>query len=261
MADELFEQKIPTNLLYNLINLFKFKNYPIELKGSGSYRNQLYPSDIDLFTSINKKYSIDEIYNEFIGILERTDTNNLYFIEFKLQRLDGTKLKFYKMEDITRDKFKEFFKNMDFAKIDYVVRFLGIFTELSIIYSFNTTKKNEAQSLRQDIEELLKEKQYYKVLKRKLSLMKDKPNPSYSLKKDMKEIINFFNSETGKKYAEMNNLKALELLLNNYNDEVTKQLVLDNLKILKIKPDLKKIKANISKLEDEVNNNALILLD
>lgn len=255
--NNLFEEKIPTNLLFDLVNLFKFKNIPIELKGSGSLKNQLYPSDIDLFSKINEKYSIEDIYQEFMKILNRTDTNNLYFIEFKIQKSNGDKLKFYKIEDITKEKFISYFNNVEFVKIDYVVRFMGIFTELSAIYSFKDPKKSYEQTIKDDIKQLMKEKQYYKVLKRQLSLLKS----DLKNNKRIIQLLNFFNSDVGREYARMNNLKALELLIENYNDAVTKELIFDNLKILKLKPSIRQIKTNINRLQKYVNEEAHKLIN
>ncbi|WP_395652575.1 hypothetical protein [Brevundimonas sp.] len=247
---EIFEKKVPDKLLYNIVQLLKFKNNYIELKGSASYTNLIYSSDIDLFSKIKKKYDSKTIYNEIKDIIERTNINNLYFIEFKLQKKNGDKIKFNDPNKITENIFNP--NEIEFIKLDYILRFNYIFTELSIIYSFSESKINFKTSILNDIKELVKNKQYYKILKRKFSLL-DKT-------KDIKKLLllmRFFNSETGREYSQLNNLKAIKLLIDNYSDPITEKLIENNLEILKIKPNINLIDKNIKIKEAQVNKNGL----
>ena len=71
----------------------------------------------------------------------------------------------------------------------------------------------------------------------------------------------FFNSEWGKLYAETANLKAIKLLLENYDDEETIKRALLNLKDLKIEPNLNKIDSIIKSYEDKYNKEAKKVLE
>ena len=57
------------NDLKDIIKILKFKNNPIELKGSSSLKSQQYFSDYDIFTIIRYNYGVEEIYDEFHKIL------------------------------------------------------------------------------------------------------------------------------------------------------------------------------------------------
>jgi hypothetical protein len=54
-------------------------------------------------------------------------------------------------------------------------------------------------------------------------------------------------------YQTASNLKAIKLLLENYDDEETIRRALVNLKDIKVEPNLKKIDSKISNLMKKVN--------
>jgi hypothetical protein len=69
-------------------------------------------------------------------------------------------------------------------------------------------------------------------------------------------LSKFFNSEWGKLYAETANLKAIKLLLENYDDEETIKRAILNLKDIKVSPDLDKIDKLIKSNEKKYNKEA-----
>ena len=75
--------------LLNIINLIKFKNNNIELKGCSSLSSQKYFSDYDLFSNISIIPTIEDTYNEFKRMLDELEKNDIKFIELKLQTKDN----------------------------------------------------------------------------------------------------------------------------------------------------------------------------
>ena len=70
-----------------VLNVFKFKNKSIKLNGSSSLKSQQYFGDIDLYTLIGKPKLND--FHYFQNIMLNFTNANLYFIELKIQLLDG----------------------------------------------------------------------------------------------------------------------------------------------------------------------------
>jgi hypothetical protein len=145
------------------------------------------------------------------------------------------------------------FKNIKFIKIDYIVFFDYVFKDISIIYNFNNIKEDtptKIERLKADYNELVKEGDIYKSLKRLFSI--------YKIKKEypkLKQLTQLFNSNIGKLYETNSNLKTIQLLKTMYNDIQTKKRIDINLKFLKIDP-----KENLEQLIKEndiyLNENA-----
>ena len=152
--------------LKQLMTLFKFKKYKVQLLGSSSleYVNK-YASDYDFYTSINLERKIDSVYDFLNNVLSIND-ENIYFIELKFQLLNGKKKKFKTLDnlvlpDINRDE-------IDYIKIDYIIYNNYEFKEMSIIYDLNREVKTQEaimKTLQNDINEYYKEGHIYKALK------------------------------------------------------------------------------------------------
>lgn len=249
-------RNLPTEL-YPFIKLLQYpqKDSRIKILGSAGFASQRFYSDYDLFTKVRKNPKCYKTYIHINEIIEKTSLNpNMYFIEFKLETTKGLKYKVYPNEAIDFNKFCEFYKDIEFIKLDYIIRIENRFLELSIIYSFNPSKTNYIDSIKNDIKTLTKEKKYFKVLKRIFSLLTKQKK---SIDRDNKLIIlsKFFNSPIGLQYQNVSNLKALKILLENYNDVDTIKKVELNLKDLRL--NLK----DISKLEKDYNKEAKKLLN
>lgn len=197
---------------------------PIQLLGTGSQQAQKYPSDIDLFSAI-KNTSVDDIagiYNHMDTIFENADAlGDMYFIEFKLQNIDGSKQKWFETSTISEQDLEKAVPaggRIDFVKVDYVIfiRDRNLFTELSSIYSFSPMPPVRVliEKIRGDFNMYYNDGNYYKSLKRMYSIYKLQDK-----KEKLVELSTLFNSETGYKYSISSNLKAIKLLLEHYGDD------------------------------------------
>lgn len=250
--------------LYTFIKTLKYNSNPILLLGTAGLESQQYYSDFDLFSKVSNKESPDKIYNRIMKIIHKMDSfNDTYFIELKLET-SKSKKKFHTIEEINKVDFEKFHKDLDFIKLDYVIRVNNKFIELSIIYSFKKKLDDDDElfkSISNDINELKKEGNYFKSLKRIFGIYNNK-RVKNKLKNTTKYIYlsKFFNSEYGKLYADTANLKAIKLLLDHYDDKETIKRVLLNLKELEVEPDLKQIDDIIRENEQEYNSKAKVIL-
>jgi hypothetical protein len=206
---------------------------PIVLLGTGSQQAQLYPSDIDLFSAVKTVQVTDkaEMYRHMQSVFRRAqDAGDMFFIEFKLQNVDGSKQKWFDT-DFDESEFINAATTVDFLKIDYVIfiRGLNLFTELSSIYSFSPmpSVRMLVQKIGMDFAHYYKEGKVYKALKRMYSIYKLQEK-----KEKLIQLSTLFNSATGFKYSLSSNLKAIELLLDHYNDYDIRNMVMVNLKDL-----------------------------
>lgn len=206
---------------------------PAELLGTGSQQAQLYPSDIDLFSAVKNVSVKDpaEMYRHMQSVFRRAqDAGDMFFIEFKLQNVDGTKQKWYDT-DFDEGEFIAAAGVVDFLKVDYVIfiRGINLFTELSSIYSFSPMPavRTLTTKIGYDFAHYYKEGKVYKSLKRMYSIYK-----LQGKKEKLVQLSKLFNSGTGFKYSLSSNLKAIELLLEHVDDYSIQNLVKVNLKNL-----------------------------
>ena len=241
------KRKLKTEL-YDIIKNVEVFDTKLKLAGSASLRSMMYYSDYDFNCKIRVRKQTP-IYNEFKRILSFSN-DKLYFIEFKIEYIDGTKIKLNNVNDIKLNMFK----NISFIKIDYIVFLDFIFKEVSIMYIF---KENDMDTddiikkLTDDYSELIDNGENFKAMKRAFSIykiQKDYPN--------MKKLTHLFNSPLGKLYEINSNLKTILLLKTMYDDPLTMKRIDINLKFLKIDPndDLNKI----IKENDKVLNNITV---
>ena len=104
-----------------------------------------------------------------------------------------------------------------------------MFKDISIIYNFNNIKEDtptKIERLKADYNELVKEGDFYKSLKRLFSI--------YKIKKEYPKLKQLTN--IGKLYESNSNLKTIQLLKTMYHDIQTKKRIDINLKFLKIDP-------------------------
>jgi len=238
--DILTENRKLNDRIYDIIKRLKFKNYKLNLAGSASLQSQRYFSDYDFNSMISRAYKPLTIYNEFMKILSNDE---MYFIEFKIEYIDDTKFKIY---DFSKIK-KSMFKNIKFVKIDFCLFLDYQFTELSIMYVFRKTKYT-TDDIKEDYNELVKEGNNYKALKRLFSMYKMTKNRKEAIK-----LTRFFNSN--KLYQINSNLKAIQLMKETYknNHDVSKKIDI-NMKYLKLDTN-----ADIDEMirsNDEILNNA-----
>jgi hypothetical protein len=154
-----------------------------------------------------------------------------------------------------RDKtaFLSAFHNVLYIKMDFIVRINNIFKELSIIYNLNTETppSKVIQDLNTEIKENIKDKNYYKALKRLFSLYKAEGQSKKQI-----PLSAFFNSEVGRAYETISNLKAIKLLLQHHQGEEVEEKVRINLKDLHIAPSIRMIDSYIKAYTDIIQREA-----
>jgi hypothetical protein len=234
-----------------VLNVFKFKNKSIKLNGSSSLKSQQYFGDIDLYTLTGKPNLKD--FHYFQNIMLNFTNANLYFIELKIQLLDGDKVKFYDINDFDFETYKKYYEHTEYIKIDFVLYTDNKFIECSVIYDFGKKKQNLKASLQDDFKQFIKEGKYYKALKRLFNLYKLEKNNN----KNLKILSRFFNSEYGLAYRNISNLEACNLVSSKYKSKYTRDRVKGFLRDMRIKNTEKYIKDNLK----IINQHAKHLLE
>ena len=258
---EVLESKPVANYkdeLKRLIKLLTYKKNKLELKGSASLTSQKYFSDYDLF-SVVERPDKDELYDFFVKLMAKIEeTDDLWFIELKLQTKQGKKVRVYPKCELKKADWDKVWKSLDFIKIDLIARIDAFFTEVSCIYSISETlptQKEYTESLQQDIKDLTKEKKWYKILKRKFNIFKAEDNKS-----ELVRLSKIFNGELGKEYQLISRLEALDTVLEHYQEpELIKKAVI-SLKDLHLPADIDKIEDWVASKSKTLNAEAKKLL-
>ena len=242
--------------LKQLMTLFKFKKYKVQLLGSSSleYVNK-YASDYDFYTNIHLEKKIDSVYDFLNKVLSIND-ENIYFIELKFQLLNGEKIKFKTLDNLVLPAINR--DEIDFIKIDYIIYNNYEFKETSIIYDLNKevkTKEAIIKTLQNDINEFFKEGHIYKALKRFFSLLR-----LYDDKKMMVKLSYLFNDDTyGKFYKIQNNLKTILEMRKRYGTQklVVKKIMANFQKIGLTVMNNTQLNHHINMIEKKINDEAL----
>jgi hypothetical protein len=226
----------------------------IRLIGSSNKKNILYNSDYDLeshFGTSDKNKVLNKIYDHFKNIfIDAKKDPNIFLTDFKCGEKNGEPIR-WEYKDIIKG-YKDGYHFIDCLlqkstiKLDEIYLLNGSFIEISDNYYFTIgdhqnfppmTRKEIIQSIKNDYNELVKEGNYYKALKREYSI------------KPTKKLTDYFNSEIGILNKARSDLDVL-LLLNeqtfrkpNIND------INNNLQI--IKQDLSYTNTNFSDDIDE----------
>ena len=248
-------------------DLFKYKNNKIMLNGSAALKSQYYFSDFDFSTNIdinNKSESLKRFracgFHEFERILNDINNENfIYFIELKIQLKNGKKIRCKTIDKFTQKLFNKHSYDVNFIKIDVVSWIDGRFIEMSCIYDIvgESSKKDLLKSLKDDINDLMDEGKYYKVLKRIFNIYKIKSFKSeYKNKKVLVYLTQFFNSDNGKIYSDIANVEAIKLIFKKYTDPTTQQRIKSNLNSLGIKSNIRNINKFIKVNSKIINDNA-----
>lgn len=255
------DKKIPSQYpddIRQAFNVLKFKGYEISLIGSASKKDVHYSGDYDFITLIPRKENdVNRSFFEFKKIFEKIDTkDNFYFIEFKLQTKNNQKIRWYPDDEFTIESFEKEFDNVDFCKIDLIVRENKIFREISCIYAYvdrirKVSTRAIIKSLRDDIKELKKEQNYFKILKRQYSIadLQDKTE-----RKNM--LLKILNGELGEKYFIFSNLETAKKLLEFYDTPKIRKEINLELKELGVNTNIRKLQETIEKLFNFINENS-----
>jgi hypothetical protein len=211
------------------------------LVGSSIFINQPNFSDYDMISNISK-YDIVMFKNVFNKLKKLKD---VFLIEIKIQYLDGIKIRFQKYDEF---QIKDF-DNIDYIKIDLVVNIKKTLKELSCIYTTNN-KKTSIVDLQKDMNELIKEGNHFKAMKRQYNIFR------VERKYKMMVLLNesLFNNEYGELYVVMSILEAVVLLNDRYpNSKRVGQLISKQLKRINNNINLSNISIYINNINQKIN--------
>jgi hypothetical protein len=258
MGDIFAVKNLPDANLQPFFKAFQFANERSVVIGSYSLESQRNAGDIDIDVYIEGKKEYNFVDKEIKKIVKQIDDNdNMFFIELKVQyKEEEKKKKFFATQIDNIEIPKENFNQIEYIKIDLVIFLVDSFKEVSINYWLNPNKYNVEKAILDDINEQIKEKNYYKAVKWTFSLAKylnDKPKGLL--------ISQFLNNYTGGEYKVLKNLKAIKLLLENYDDPQIRKMIRVNLINYNITPKISIIYKLIPQLEKKVNKEAKKFLD
>jgi len=230
-----------------IIKMLTFKK-KLEVKGSASLVSQRFPSDYDFFCMMKRPKE-----SEFVAFLKRVlleikESPNYWFIELKFQ--SDKKVKIYPNQSLEKTNVGSWDK-IDLIKLDLVAVIDNRFTEVSVIYQFSElpTSEEYKKSVKEDITELEREGNYYKVLKRLFSLYKADKN-----QKGLVQLTKIFN-EYGKVYQQISNLEAIQTVLKYYQmPDVIKRGII-NLKDIHL-PETTDLEKWVKTEKDSLNKTA-----
>jgi hypothetical protein len=273
-----FETKTKTKDDINeYMNCLKFKDSDINIKGSSIIKNFKYFGDYDVFTYVGDyhKYTTHikyrnnflELYNEFKKILNSMENiNNTYLAGFKIGNEKGDNIL---VKNFNKKNFKNDLKKVKpytYIQLEYYTFLNGRFIALTSDYYFTkkAIDKKIMSDLTSSIESLIDKGKYYKILKRFFNIyqLRDKNKKKYN-KKNLEIIVDFFNSEYGKKYVVLQNIAIIIEIIKNFKlTHELKKLIKINLKNIGLKENmkLKDMEAKKEELENELNMAAKDIL-
>jgi len=241
------------NKLLNKFNLMSINGYT-RVIGSSNLKKIRYNSDYDLSTNLEGDEDLTNlILKRFqkIFILGKKD-KNMFITDFKCgEDNKGEPIRWeykdmmnsYKVIDGKKYLFTNCLLQKSTIKIDIIFLINNKFVETSDNYYFKfgkktnfeeITKESIKESIENEYKELIKEKRFYKALKREFSLL-------FLEKRDLKRLntlVDYFNSDIGILNQVSSDLSILILLLTGQNFR--------NPKLKDIKNNIQIIKQNAS---------------
>lgn len=212
------------------------------LIGSNTIRNVLYKNDYDLNENINITDSItilNKLYKEFKAIFTKAYKHKDYYIlDFKNGYDNKHQPIRWSYDDIKKGSktinkrnylFTEcLLQENNIIKLDLCYVHNNLFTDVNIVYNLilKHDPKRPKESLMQEIKEAVKDKDYYKVIKRKfnLALLKGKID---------QDILNIMNSHYGILYKFINSLQLVNEMLVQTFKPISMEIVKINLEYIK----------------------------
>ena len=238
------KKNVSKDYMNKVIDILKIKD--VQIIGSSMDPKIKYASDIDLQEVIQTNDFFPEVLRKFQQKFVKAQSNPKIFItDFKCGMFRGQPVRWNK------NTIKDGFQNIDginitfinclqmksIIKMDIIALINGVFTEFSNNYYFtfsdgfstmpgNNTKLSNVFLFQ--FQQKMKEKKYFKALKRLYSYFKLKKN-----KKMQQTMIDFFNSNVGKLNYQINNLQIIDAVLNNPFRQPNKSDIINNLNIIK----------------------------
>nr|WPF46693.1 MAG: hypothetical protein [Lake Baikal virophage 9] len=234
--------------------------------GSSTLKGILYASDIDLNekTKVSKKHPFEYVYDTFVDKFKKAKSNpNMYITDFKAGVDEkGEPIKWtYDTLLENKDLFIKCLHTKSMIKLDIIFLLNGVYVDITEVYflqigNFKTYDDKELDSksilneLKKSYDECIKEKMYFKALKRLNSIMNMEHNNN---KKKTTKITAFFNSQSGLLYKCYSDLQILLTLINNNFRKPPIQSIKDNLQIIKQMLSIQtETKQNVSQIIDNI---------
>jgi hypothetical protein len=242
----------------------KLNNYPKELQdyfhkmsitsdfdiiGSAHYKNFAYTNDYDLnenFKTENNPKVLNNLYKLFLNKFTEAEKDpNQLITDFKCGELNGESIRWnydnmkkgYQIINNKKITFQECLLMDSTIKLDEVVFINGLATEITNNYFIKignsgnykqNTKDDIIKMLEESYDECIKEKKYFKALKRKFSIYQIKhPNQI------QKKLLLLLNSNSGRLYKVISDLKLIILLLEFKGKKPTREQIINNLQTIK----------------------------
>ena len=220
-----------------------------EIIGSSHYKNFLYSNDYDLneyYKAKDTPQVLNKLHNNFLEMFEEAQKNpNQYITDFKCGKIGEEPIRWnyenlkngYQKINNKKYLFTECLLMDSTIKLDEVVFINGLASEITNNYflkigskgnSKKNTKNEIIKMLKQNYEECIEEKKYFKALKRKFSIYQIRhPN------KIPKTLLSILNSNSGRLYKTVNDLKLIILLLELKGRKPNHEMIINNLQSIK----------------------------
>jgi len=239
----------------NIEKVFHF----LELKGHHSFlieshkiRNILYANDYDLNADVGVTDSVSvlhNIYKEFLSMFKKAFASpDYYILDFKCGIYEGEPIR-WSYQDMMRGSVKCGANTITFEecllmddntiKLDLCYIHNEVFTDINCLYNLFIVKnkqeltkakaleeKKTSQSLRDDIKELERNKEYFKALKRYFSL-------GVIEGKIDEDVLDLLNSDYGIMYKFVSFLKLVIEMIEQEFKPVAIEVLRDNLEHIK----------------------------
>lgn len=246
--------------IQKLFKLAQYKDFPIKVHGSASRSDEKYFSDYDIYSDIDKKQKIEDVYKGISAIIKKIDSSKNYYLnEIKLQTNKDKKIRFYPNDDLTLEDFKKIEDSLRLIKIDFIIWDGKKFIIADIAYTFDTPdnkdSKNNKNKLKKELKNRLNKGEYYKALRRLASY-----DAIINNTEQYNKIHDFLNQPIGKLYVKKSNLEAIKNVKENYDTGFTHKRIVKNLSDLGYKSDID-LNKEIEQLNKELNSKAKEFLD
>lgn len=217
----------------------------IKIMGSQQYQSQLYAGDYDLYEIVNGSYTTNEkaavsyvkkLQNVIRKLLKK---DGVFIGDIKSGERNGEPVR-WKPRDILKGEvdgveLKDTIQSPTLTKVDVIAWISGKYTDFSIIYEFKNKSKvlNPVEQTREgivaDMEDLKKEGQFFKVLKRQFSLAVIDKKAS-----KLEKLNEILNSDLGGLYAIVSDLKTILFLIEN-KDHISKEKLEDEFNSINVR--------------------------
>jgi hypothetical protein len=251
-------EKQYNNNIKKIVELMSMES-KINIVGSAKIKRNIYYSDYDSFMTVKGKTK-NIIYNHFMSVFKIIKSvDNTIITDFKLgENSKGEPLR-WTYEEIKRREnngitFEDALKQKSIIKMDVVTLLNGRFIEISEVYNIyfdgesnsDYSIENIRKELTDDMNEMIKEGNLMKALKRKYSLL----NLDNKDKMIREKLIDYFNSPIGLFNRSKSDLETLLIVIESPKFDIDE--IRNSLQMLKVP-----IYKQINRLKMYINKHAL----